>query len=251
MTTMNFKIKTACTVMALFFVTSSFAKVKFEVIDRKEKLASLTIVEKIEHEEDLDFIFFYNRLVDDGYKLKLNAVMLNSPGGNGYAAMRIGEFVREKKLNTYVASNANCASACVYVLISGVVRMAYGRVAVHRTTFTDEYPIDKLEKALRDADKKSVAHVEAMGISNLLTDAILNTPNWATRQLDDRERRRWGVHGTDRIYEEMWFRKTALETKLTLDEVRKQFDTNVSACQTPPMNFEMTMWDCVRSKIKK
>ena len=188
--------------------------------------------------------------MDDGYKLKLNAVVLNSPGGNGYAAMRIGEFLREKKLNTYVASGANCASACVYVLIGGVVRMAYGRVAVHRTTFTDEYPIEKLEKALRDADKKSVAYVEGMGISSLLADAILNTPNWATRQLDDRERRRWGVHGTDRIYEEMWFRKTATETKLTLDEVIKEFDKNIAACKSPPINFEMTMWDCVRSKIK-
>jgi hypothetical protein len=248
---MNFTIKLACTVLAFLFSTSSLAKVKFEVIDRKEKIASITIVEKIEHEEDLDFIFFYNRLVDDGYKLKLNAIVLNSQGGNSFAAMKIGEFVREKKLNTYVSSNANCASACVYVLIGGVVRMAYGRVAVHRTTFTNEYPIEKLEKALRDADKKTVAYVEAMGISTLLADAILNTPNWATRQIDDRERRRWGVHGTDRIYEEMWFRKTAIEAKLTLDEVLNVFDNNISACKTPPINFEMTMWDCVRSKIKK
>ena len=55
---MNFKIKSACAVLALLFVTSSFAKVKFEVIDEKEKIATLTIVEKIEHEEDHDFIFF-------------------------------------------------------------------------------------------------------------------------------------------------------------------------------------------------
>lgn len=81
MPSMNFTIKLACTVLAFLFSTSSLAKVKFEVIDRKEKIASITIVEKIEHEEDLDFIFFYNRLVDDGYKLKLNAIVLNSQGG--------------------------------------------------------------------------------------------------------------------------------------------------------------------------
>lgn len=247
---MSYTIRLIFTIVMFIFSIQSFAKVKFEVIDRKAKIATLTIEEKIEHKEDLDFIFIYNKLVDDGYKLKLNTVVLNSPGGNSFAAMRIGKFVREKKLNTYVASNANCASACVYVLIGGVVRMAYGRIAVHRTSFTDEYPIDKLEKALREADKKSVAHVEAMGISILLTDAILNTPNWAVRQLDDRERSKWGVHGTDRVYEEMWFRKTAFETKLTLDEVIKQFDENSSACKTPPMNFEMTMWDCLKDKIK-
>jgi hypothetical protein len=129
--------------------------------------------------------------------------------------------------------------------------MAYGRVAVHRTTYTEEYPTEKLEKALREVDKKIAAHVEAMGISILLTDAILNTPNWATRELDDRERRRWGVHGTERVWEEMWFRNTASETKLSLDEVRSAFDKNISACKTPPMNFEMTMWECVRSKIKR
>lgn len=96
---MNFKIKSACVVVALLFVTSSYAKIKFEIVDEKKKIATLTIVEKIEHEEDHDFIFFYNRLV------------------------------------------ANCASACVYVLIGGVVRMAYGRVAVHRTLLLMNIPV--------------------------------------------------------------------------------------------------------------
>jgi hypothetical protein len=49
----------------------------------------------------------------------------------------------------------------------------------------------------------------------------------------------------------MWFRKTAIEEKLTLEEVRNEFDNNISTCKTPPIKFEMTMWDCVRSKIKK
>lgn len=246
-----FTTRSIFTAVMILFSIQSIAKVKFEVINVKEKVAILKIVERIEHEEDIEFISEYNKLVTAGYKLKLNAVVLDSAGGNGYSAKRIGDFVREKKLNTYVASNANCASACVDVLIGGVVRMAYGRIAVHRTTFGAEYPADKLEKALRDADKRISEYVQAMGISSLLTDAILNTPNWATRELDDKERRRWGVHGTERMFEEMWFRKTAIETNLTLDEVQKAFYQHVSECKTPPMNFEMTMWDCVKGKIKR
>jgi hypothetical protein len=78
----------------------AFAKVKVEVISEKEKVAVLKIVEKIEHEENEEFIFQYNKLVDAGYKLKLNAIVLNTAGGNGYAARKIGEFIRDKKLNT-------------------------------------------------------------------------------------------------------------------------------------------------------
>ncbi len=85
----------------------------------------------------------------------------------------------------------------------------------------------------------------------MLTDAILNTPSWATRQLDDRDRRRWGVHGTDRVYEEIWFRKTANEKMLTLEQVVKGFDNHFESCKTPPMQFQMTMWECVKSKIRR
>lgn len=246
-----------CAVKSIFVATlftisaHCIAKVKVEIVDSKQKIAVLKIVEKIEYEEEELFITEYNKLIENGYKLKLNAVVLNSVGGNGYAARKIGEFVREKRLNTYVASNGNCASACVDVLIGGVVRMAYGRIAVHRNTYSAEFPTERLENAFRNADKKTTAHVEAMGISNLLADAMLNTPNWAIRELDDRERRRWGVHGTDRIYEEMWFRKTASETGLSLDEVRDSFSKHIAPCKSKPINFEMTFWDCVRGKINK
>lgn len=235
----------------LFFPIQSVAVVKVEILDVKEKIASLKIINKIEYEEEEIFISEYNKLIARGYKLKLNAVVLNTAGGNGYAAKKIGVFIREKKLNTYVASGANCASACIYVLIGGVVRMAYGRIAVHRTSYGEEYRIEWLEKGLREANKKTVAHVEAMGISILLADAIVNTPNWAIRELDDRDRRRWGVHGTEQLYEEMWFRKTAAESNVSLEHVIDAFNKNVSACQTPPMNFEMTMWECVKNRIKK
>ena len=96
-----------------------------------------------------------------------------------------------------------------------------------------------------EVNKKTVAHVEAMGISSLLADAIVNTPNWATRELNDRDRRRWGAQGTEQLYEEMWFRKTAADVNLPLEQVVYAFNKHIPACQMPPMNFEMTMWECV------
>lgn len=232
------------------FSLQSNAKISVEIVDAEKKIAAIKVIDKILPDEEVDFIEELDKLQADGYKLKLNAVVLNSAGGNGSAAQRMGEYIRERRLNTYVPKNGNCASACVYTLIGGVVRMVYGRVAVHRTTYSAELPTEKLEKALRDADKRTVAHVEAMGISHLLADAILMTPNWATRELDYKDRRRWGVHGTDRVYEELWFRKTASETKLSLDEVRDIFDKNIVACTKKAERYEMTLWDCTRSKIK-
>lgn len=149
--------------LIFLFISHCYAKVKVEIIDTNSKIASIKIVERIEYEEEIRFIEEYKKLIDGGYSLKLNAVVLDTAGGNASAAMEIGRHIRKHQLNTYVHSNGNCASACIYMLIGGVVRMAYGRIAVHRTTYTDEYPTERLEKALRDADKRTVNYVQEMG----------------------------------------------------------------------------------------
>ena len=62
-------------------------------------------------------------------------VLIDSPGGDGVAAMQIGRLLR--KANAHVFVTGECASACIFVLASGVVRVAPSySVGIHRGRVT-------------------------------------------------------------------------------------------------------------------
>lgn len=78
-------------------------------------------------------------------------VLLDSPGGDGIAAMKIGEILRANKAHVFVTGQ--CASACIFVLASGVVRAAPAyTVGIHRGRITKS---DANAKILEEIDVKS------------------------------------------------------------------------------------------------
>jgi len=227
----------------------SNAKVVVEHEMTPKKIVVVKVVDRILYEEEEALKAVLDRLEKDGYRLKLNAVVLNSRGGNGSAAQAMGRLIRERKLNTFLPSDSVCDSACIYVLCGGVVRMAFGSVSVHRTSYEETYPIEKLEEALKSADDKTRKHIYDMGLSYQLTDAILMTSNSSNRRLEEAEKLHWGVHGTERMYEEIWFRSTALDTKYSVSVVESFFRKNISNCNEKARRFEMTAWECVRREM--
>lgn len=68
----------------------------------------------------------------------VSEVIFASPGGNVYAALAIGRFLREIGLPTRVNRGQACASACVYALIGGIFRTIEpgARVGVHMSSIT-------------------------------------------------------------------------------------------------------------------
>lgn len=68
----------------------------------------------------------------------VSEVIFASPGGNVYAALAIGRFLREIGLPTRVNRGQVCASACVYALIGGIFRTidSGARVGVHMSSIT-------------------------------------------------------------------------------------------------------------------
>ena len=78
-------------------------------------------------------------------------VLLDSPGGDGIAAMKIGEILRANKAHVFVTGQ--CASACIFVLASGVVRGAPAyTVGIHRGRITKS---DDNAKILEEIDIKT------------------------------------------------------------------------------------------------
>lgn len=229
----------------------AISAVVVEKLDTTNKIATIKVVEEIQYGDEEILERELDALNSEGYKLKLNAVQLNTRGGNRFSAMEMGKLIRERKLNTYVAKDSHCGSACIYVASGGLVRMIYGTVTVHRSSYGDEIANNRVENLTKLSDEKTAKHIQDMGLSLLVTDAIFMTPHWATRELSVVELRRWGVNATDRMFEEMWFRNTAIQTKHSLKEVRDIFDKEIGACVKMPQRFEMTLWDCVALRIPK
>jgi hypothetical protein len=71
-------------------------------------------------------------------------VNLDSPGGDVVEAMRIGRLIRERFMFTAIMPERKCASACVFILMAGVYRLAgpTARVGIHRPKFDSEYFAD-------------------------------------------------------------------------------------------------------------
>ncbi len=75
-------------------------------------------------------------------------VLLDSPGGDGVAAMQMGRLLR--KANAHVFVTGQCASACIFVLASGVVRVAPSySVGIHRGRVTMS---DSNAKIIKEVD---------------------------------------------------------------------------------------------------
>ena len=117
--------------------------------------------------------------------------------------------------------------------------MAFGELSVHRSGVDSNSPItlEKLKKRNDDNTKEVKGYVEEMGISPLLADAILMTPNWRTRELTWRDRTRWGVHGMDTIHEEMWFREASRSAKLSVPVFRNAIFDYFKHCENETKKF--------------
>ena len=228
---------------------SAYAGIYVDRVDPPKMVVILKIEGRIKYEDQVEFKKTLDEIKRDGYKIKLNSVVLNTLGGSPTAAKEIGKIIRQEKLNTYVGPKHRCGSACIYILSSGIIRMAYGEVTVHRTTYGDDYPTEKLEKSLKQTDVDNANHLFEMGMSTQLVDAIRVTPNYTNWTLDEKEKRRWGVHGTERLYEELWFRTTGKAKFYDTDVVRDFFYKHNAKCTKMAKEFKMTVFDCVKAEM--
>jgi len=141
-------------------------------------------------------------------------VQLDSPGGDLWAAMQIGEVVRKHWLMTSVSDEPpsnGCMSACVFILAAGAVRIVgeESRVGIHRPHF-DQLLFAGLYRAQAkveyDTLSQSVAaYLTKMGMSERLYQAMMNVPSSEIRFLSYEESKAFSLAGEDPGYGE-WVR---------------------------------------------
>lgn len=236
-------------------VAVSFNSSATVTLEKYKDTSEVTI--RIHHqiiEEDLvEFKNALESIEKEKKVLHMNAVQLNSMGGNGSIGRKIGTIIREKKLYTYVAPKSICESACVYILMGGVVRYPFGEVGVHRTTYGRGVEVDdNLTESFVRIDIQFVKEYStAMGMTRALTDAILNTESWKIRTINDIEKREWQVFGTDRAYEERLFTSIAKALPMDRDHYIRVFSSNYEECLKEARRFERTAYDCAKTKKEK
>lgn len=110
----------------------------------------------------------------------VKSVTLDSPGGSVSDAISMSALIRERKLDTHVASRGLCASSCPIVFAGGVGRVADkdAIIGVHQV-FSGGGPRPSPEQAMSSAQTTTARiarHLEQMGIAPGLWLKALETP---------------------------------------------------------------------------
>jgi hypothetical protein len=186
---------------------------------------------------------------NNNQRIVINAVQLNSFGGSISTAIQIGKIIREKRLNTFIAEDARCESACIAILLGGVQRYPFGKIGVHRVTYDQDIDDDsRVAKDIDDSLKMTSDYIKSMGISLMLDDAVNTTASWRMRYLTETEKVQWNVFGVDRLEEELLFNQISRERKISRNEFIKIFKKNYYECLIKSKNLEQTIFECAREK---
>jgi hypothetical protein len=110
----------------------------------------------------------------------VKAVSLNSPGGSVEDALAMSKLIREKGLDTRVATKALCASSCPLIFAGGVAREAAENaiLGVHQV-FNAGQDRPSPEQAMSEAQRTTARiarHLDDMGIGDGLWIHALETP---------------------------------------------------------------------------
>jgi hypothetical protein len=150
-------------------------------------------------------------------------INLDSPGGDGMAAIRLGRIAREHKAHVFV--RGRCLSACVFVLAGGVVRSAPdGAVGIHRGSLTahrpgvGSVPVDfknpRVQAILDAAEREAAAYFAEMGMPAELFAAMQSVPHADMKRLSREEAGKVGLIGVDPAYA----KARASEPRVRLEE---------------------------------
>ena len=229
---------------AILFQSLALSEVVYINYADTEKM-TIIIKNRIIEKDVSDFRLALADLKKKKKKLHMNAIQLQSTGGRVKAAIDIGSLIRYNGLNTYLAPESECQSACVLLLASGIIRMAYGKVEVHRATINKnnmdkEVPRDNFS----NVDSLVSSYLKRMGASMLLADAILTTPFWKYREITEIEKIQWSLHGIERNSEEKFFRLYAKENAMTKDKFVSKFVKHYERCTEASKRFELTVFEC-------
>ena len=113
---------------------------------------------------------------------KPKLILLNSIGCNVSGAVRFARYVRQNDMNTWIAKNQTCASACALVFLAGIQRFSEGRLVVHQYLPPAEQANEKIsrDKAWISVQRmigETITLLNSFGTPRFVFERIFNSPN--------------------------------------------------------------------------
>lgn len=237
--------------LVLFSPISVSAEVIFERVKSSGKM-TLKISGNIDDNLLQYFESYLNYIKNKKISLHMNAIQLDSSGGDVQVALKMGALIRRAKLNTFVDPVASCKSACVLILMGGIERMPYGQIHIHRSGFANinqTMTEAKIEESIVTAQNLIANYTRDMGLSQNLADAINTTPNWASRLPEPIEMRRWGLEGMTQASEVALSLVAGSKFKMSKNQFDEHMQEYWIRCRTAAIRFEKSPRQCLESLL--
>ncbi len=162
---------------------------KLNFTDAKgREVISLKIIDEINFDDYQDFEDAINDINQNNYRVQFDSVVLNSEGGNIYAAQRIGKLIRKNHLSTYVFPNDHCVSACSLILQAGVCKMAVGEIGIHRSSPSSYDSLSGIDDSVKSSRQKMESYLKEMDAHPYMIPMFFNIPHWNMHYLNDSEK---------------------------------------------------------------
>ena len=216
------KISIFLSIVLLVTPISSSAEVIFKKINDKE--ASLKVTGHISGDDVLPLKQALKTINNDHLRLLNDSVELDSKGGTVNGSMAVGRVIRAAHLSTLVKKDAICDSACVYVLVAGVCRMADGEVGVHQVFYEESHSRRVAEEIHLKEKAISLAYLNEMDAPRAIYELGDSTPSYNIRELMESEKEDFGLY--DAIASEQDFRASiaAKQRKVSKRSLMEELD---------------------------
>ena len=232
--------------IALCISKLAFADVEFQKLDYKDskghEYASLKLTDHILDSDVPLFKKYIKQIHKEHLRLEDDSVVLNSHGGMGIPAVAIGRIIRKEHLSTLVPQGAICNSACAYVLISGVCRMALGEVKIHRSLHQGDEAMDKPVsvkenyKVIRKVIRDKFSFYREIGAPDAMVWQGINTPQWLITSLSEEEKDSYGLFYSIPEEQDLRYNRIARQRKVSkfdLVEILKDKYVELNPADSP------------------
>ncbi|KRH78835.1 hypothetical protein FERRO_18330 [Ferrovum sp. JA12] len=169
-------------------------------------------------------------------------VLINSPGGDVYSAMKIGKLLRSKNAQVFVTNR--CDSACILVFAGGVIRDAQElSLGIHRFTININNNKKELAANLSVLSShysiitanKIKNYLDIMGVNKSLFYEMEKTPSESIDKLSRERAKKFNLIGYDPHY--ITSKSTSIKNQKNINVEHYLFKLNFIASE------------CINSKV--
>ena len=170
------------------------------------------------------------------------SVWLDSPGGDVFAAIRMGRSIRKYEALTVIPVPSKCYSSCALIFIAGVRRHNLGKLGLHRpylaSTPQSRQTIEKQVPRMLQLVKQYVAE---MGITDNFYYQMVNTEpsKMAIYRTDDYANL---VPATDPVFQEIQIAYDARRYGVTALEMRQREQDAETCFRRPSSEILTCQW---------